>query len=158
MVVRLGSRPVKSAQRSSAAGAAEIQWNVLGSRDIDGRRPPGPAVSRREVFHEIEQRAGVKDSLARSRVGDSRSKKRLIFRKIRPERAHRRGKLQSLRRRKLERLRHEKIDPDPYAKWTARRVAAAPALQSNPVGRASRTPQAHTPLECPHLAVPRAQD
>ena len=152
MVVRLGSRPVKSAQRSSAAGAAEIQWNVLGSR------PPGPAVSRREVFHEIEQRAGVKDSLARSRVGDSRSKKRLIFRKIRPERAHRRGKLQSLRRRKLERLRHEKIDPDPYAKWTARRVAAAPALQSNPVGLASRTPQAHArrPLEYPYLAVPRA--
>jgi len=94
---------------------------------MDGR-PPGRAVSRREVFREIEQRAGVKDLLAPSRVGDSRSKKRLIFRKIRPERAHRRGKLQSLRTKKIERLRHEKIDPDPYAKRTARRFAAAPAL------------------------------
>ena len=59
---------------------------------------------------------------------------------------------------KQERLRYEKINPDPYAKRTARRVAAAPAIQSNPVGLASRTPQAHArrPLEYSHLAIPRA--
>ena len=44
-------------------GAAQIQWNVLGSRDMDGH-PPGRAVSRRKVFYKIDQRAGVKDSLA----------------------------------------------------------------------------------------------
>src|SRR5436853_131671 len=108
----------------------------------------------------IEQRAGVKDSLAPSRVGDSRSKKRLILRKIRAEGAHQRGKLQSLRTKKIERLGHEVIDPDPCAKRTAGRVAAAPALQSNPIGPASCTPQAHAcdPLEYPHLAVPRAHN
>ena len=105
-----------------------------------------------------DPRAGVKDSLAPFRVGDSHDKKRSIFRKIRPERTHRRGKLQSLRTRKTERLCYEKINCDPYAKRTAGRVAATPALQSNPVGPASRTPQgrARRPLEYPHLAVPRA--
>src|SRR6266545_2538011 len=44
---------------------------------------------------------------------------------------------------------------DPYAKRTAGRVAATPALQNTPVGLASCTTQAHTrrPLEYPHLAV-----
>src|SRR5437899_12867280 len=66
--------------------------------------------------------------------------------------------LSSLARKNRKNLRYEKIDPDPYAKRTARRVAATPALQSNPVGLATRTPQAHAcrPLEYPHLAVPRA--
>jgi hypothetical protein len=90
---------------------------------------------------------------------DSHDKKRLIFRKIRAERTHRRGKLNRLRTRKPERVHYEKIDPDPYAKRIARRVAAAPARQSNPVGPASRTTQARwrRRLEYPHLAVPRAQ-
>ena len=39
-------------------------------------------------------------------------------------------------------IRHDKINPDPYAKRTAGRVAATPALQSNPVGSASCTPRA----------------
>src|SRR6266403_766494 len=49
-----------------------------------------------------------------------------------------------------------RYDPDPYAKRTARRVAATPALQSNPVGPAGRTPQARAcrRLEYPHLAEP----
>jgi hypothetical protein len=100
----------------------------------------------------------VKDSLAPFRVGDSHDKKRSIFRNIRPECTHRRGKLHRLRTIKTERLRYETINPDPYAKRIARRVAATPALQSNPVSPASRTPQAHArrPLECPRLAVPRA--
>ena len=55
-----------------------------------------------------------------------------------------------------------KINPDPYtyAKRTARRVAATPALRSHPVGPASRTRQAHACrlLEYPHLAVPCAHD
>ena len=95
--------------------------------------------------------------MAPSRVGDSHNKKRLIFRKIRPERTHRRGKLQSLWTRKTERLRYEKINPDPYAKRTACRVAATPAQRSNPVGPAWCTPQAHAclRLEYPHLAIPR---
>ena len=46
-------------------------------------------------FTGIEQRAGVKDSLASFRVWDLRGKKRSIFRKIRPDRTLRRGKLQS---------------------------------------------------------------
>ena len=37
---------------------------------------------------------------------------------------------------------HDKINPNPYAKRTTGRVAATPALQSNPVGSASCTPQA----------------
>jgi hypothetical protein len=88
----------------------------------------------------------------------SHDKKRSIFRKIRSERTHQWGKLHRLRTGKTERLRYEKINPDPYAKRTARRVAAAPALQSNPVGLASCTSQAHSrrPLEYSHLAVPRA--
>ncbi len=47
-------------------------------------------------------------------------------------------------------------DPDPYAKRTACRVAATPALQSNPAGPAGRTPQARAcrRLEYPHLAEP----
>jgi hypothetical protein len=57
-----------------------------------------------------------------------------------------------------KKLRYDKINPDPYAKRTAGRVAATPALQSNPVGPASRTPQARACgfLEYPHLAVPCA--
>src|ERR1700752_4657477 len=57
---------------------------------------------------------------------------------------------------KIERrLRHEKINPDPYTKRAAGRVAATPALQKQPVGLASCTTQAHArrPLEYPHLAV-----
>jgi hypothetical protein len=37
------------------------------------------------------------------------------------------GYIRALRTRKTERLRYEKINPDPYAKRTARRVAATPA-------------------------------
>jgi len=57
-----------------------------------------------------------------------------------------------------EKLRYGKINPDPYAKRNAGRVAATPALQSDPVGTASRTPQAHAChlLEYPHLAVARS--
>ena len=56
---------------------------------------------------------------------------------------------------KIERLRHEKINPDPYTKRAAGRVAATPPLQNKPVGVASCTTQAHAryPLECPYLAV-----
>ena len=52
-------------------------------------------------------------------------------------------------------MRNEKINPDPYAKRTAGRVAATPAGQNTPVGLASWTTQAHArcPLEYPHLAV-----
>ena len=66
--------------------------------------------------------------------------------------------LSSLARKNRKNLRYEKINPDTYAKRTARRVAATPALQSNPVGLATRTPQAHAcrPLDYPHLAVARA--
>ena len=55
-------------------------------------------------------------------------------------------------------MRHEKINPDPYAKRTAGRVAATPALQNKPVGPASCTTQGHArcPLEYPHLAVASA--
>src|SRR5437773_11982578 len=57
-----------------------------------------------------------------------------------------------------KKLRYEKINPDAYAKWTAGRVAATPALQSIPVGPAPCTPQgpACRLLEYPHLAVARA--
>src|SRR5437660_5815925 len=57
---------------------------------------------------------------------------------------------------KIERLHHEKINPDPYTKRTAGRVAATPALQNTPVGLASCTPQpdARLPLDNPHLAAP----
>jgi hypothetical protein len=63
-----------------------------------------------------------------------------------------------LRTRKIERLRHEKINADSYTKRTAGRVAATPALQNTPVGLASCTTQAHArcPLEYPHLAVASA--
>src|SRR4029077_11458319 len=46
----------------------------------------------------------------------------------------------------------------PYAKRTAGRVAAAPALQNKPVGLASCTTQAHArrPLEYPHQGVASA--
>jgi len=66
--------------------------------------------------------------------------------------------LQSLDKKNRKKLRYDKINPDPHAKRTARRVAATPALQSNPVGPASRIPQARACrlLECPHLAIPRA--
>jgi hypothetical protein len=55
-------------------------------------------------------------------------------------------------------LRHEKINPDPYTKRTAGRVAATPALQNTPVGLASCTTQAHArcPSEYPHMAVASA--
>ncbi len=54
--------------------------------------------------------------------------------------------------------RHDKINPDPYAKRTAGRVAATPALQSIPVGPAQRTRQAHACrfLEYLHLGTARA--
>jgi hypothetical protein len=60
-----------------------------------------------------------------------------------------------LRTRKKERLRYEKINPDPYTKRTAGRVAATPALQKKPVDLASCATQAHArrPLEYLHLAV-----
>jgi hypothetical protein len=59
---------------------------------------------------------------------------------------------------KIERLRHEKINPDPHTKRAAGRVAATPALQNKPIGLASCTTQAHArrPLEYPHLAVASA--
>jgi hypothetical protein len=59
---------------------------------------------------------------------------------------------------KIERLRHEKINPDPYTKRAAGRVAATPALQNKPVGLASCTTQADArcPFEYPHLAVASA--
>jgi len=65
------------------------------------------------------------------------------------------GQITSSSDRKNRKTTYEKIDPDPYAKRTARRVAATPAIQSNPVGPESRAPQAHArrPLEHPHLAV-----
>src|SRR5437764_9770166 len=67
-------------------------------------------------------------------------------------------KLSSFGIRKTEKLRYEKINPDPYAKRTARRLAATPALRGHPVGPAPCMPQAHAcrPLEYPYLAVPRA--
>src|SRR6266487_4673771 len=69
-------------------------------------------------------------------------------------------KLFSIGTRKTERLRYDKINAAPYAhaKRTARRLAATPAQRSNPVGRASCTPQADAcrPLEDAHLAVARA--
>src|SRR6266498_1600629 len=62
---------------------------------------------------------------------------------------------ESFGQEKIERLRHEKINPDPYTKRAAGRVAATPALQIKPVGLASCTtqPDARCPLEYPHLAV-----
>ena len=58
-------------------------------------------------------------------------------------------------RKKIERLRHEKINADSYTKWTAGRVAATPARQNKRVGPASCTTQGHArcPLEYPHVAV-----
>ena len=55
-------------------------------------------------------------------------------------------------------MRHEKINPDPYTKRAAGRVAATPALQNTPVGLPSCTTQAHArcSLEYPHLAVASA--
>ena len=58
---------------------------------------------------------------------------------------------------KIERLRHEKINADSYAKRAVGRVAATPARQNKPVGLALCTtqPDARRPLEYPHLAVAR---
>jgi hypothetical protein len=91
-------------------------------------------------------------------VLDSHDKKRSIFRKIRSDRTHRCVKLHRLRTGKTERLRYEKIDPDPYAKRTAGRAAETPARRSHSVGPTSRAPQAHArrPLEYSHLAIPGA--
>ena len=52
-------------------------------------------------------------------------------------------------------IRHDKIKPNPYAKWTAGSAAATPALQSDPVGPASRTEQARACrlLEYPHVVT-----
>ncbi len=138
--------------------AKTLLRKLLGSKAAVSVLRPWRALPRREVFCDIKQRAGVKDSLAPFRVLDSHDKKRSIFRKICPERTHRRGKLHRLRTRKTERPRYETINPDPYAKRTARRAAATSALPSNPVGPAPRTPQEHArrPLEYPHLALPRA--
>ena len=59
---------------------------------------------------------------------------------------------------KWRKLRHDKINRDPYSKRIASCVAATPALQSNPVGSASRTTQACGCrfLEYPHLGTARA--
>ena len=69
-------------------------------------------------------------------------------------------KLSSFWTRKTEKLRYDKINTDPYAhaKRTARCLAAIPALQSDPVGPAPCTPQAHACrlLGYPYLAVARA--
>src|SRR2546423_13639146 len=56
---------------------------------------------------------------------------------------------------KQKKLRYDKINPDPYGKWAARRVAATPAVRSHRVGPASRTPPgpACRLLEDPHLAI-----
>ena len=64
----------------------------------------------------------------------------------------------SFGRGKIERLRHEKINPDPYTKRAAGRVAATPARQNKPVSLASCTTQTHArcPLEYPDLAVASA--
>jgi hypothetical protein len=107
----------------------------------------------------LADRTGISCEGSSEGVLDSHDKKRSIFRTIRSERTHRWGKLDRLRTQKTkERVRYERINPDPYAKRTARRVAAAPATQSNPIGPASRTPQAYArrPLEYFHLAIPRA--
>jgi hypothetical protein len=72
---------------------------------------PGRAVSRREVFSRNRAESGRQRFLAPSRVGDPRSKKRLIFRKIRPERTQRRGKLQSLRTKKQKDFVMRKLIP-----------------------------------------------
>ena len=55
-------------------------------------------------------------------------------------------------------IRHDKINPDPYAKRTAGRVAATPAVQSISVGPAQCTPQARAcrSLVYPHLGTARA--
>ncbi len=55
-------------------------------------------------------------------------------------------------------IRHEKINPDPYTKRAVGRVAATPARQNKPVSLASCTTQARArcPLEYPHLAVASA--
>jgi len=51
-----------------------------------------------------------------------------------------------------------KLTPTVYTKRAVGRVAATPALQNKPVGLASCTtqPDAHRPLEYPHLAVASA--
>ena len=51
-----------------------------------------------------------------------------------------------------------KVTPTLYTKRAAGRVAATPALQNTPVGLASCTmqPDAHHPLEYPHLGVASA--
>jgi len=52
-------------------------------------------------------------------------------------------------------IRHDKINPDPYAKRTACRVAATSALQSISVGPTQCTPQARAERfsECAHLGM-----
>jgi hypothetical protein len=104
----------------------------------------------------MKQRAGVKVSLAPLPSRGFARQETVSLSEIRPDRTHRRGKLQSPSdKEKIERLRHEKINADPYAKRIAGRVAATPALQSSPVGLPSSTTQAHArrPLEYAHLAV-----
>src|SRR5436305_14732448 len=56
---------------------------------------------------------------------------------------------------KQKKLRYDKINPDPYAKRAARRVAATAAVRSYRVGPASRTPPALACrlLEDAHLAI-----
>src|SRR5438874_6412848 len=72
---------------------------------------------------------------------------------LRTERIHR--GINYINYSKQKKLRYEKINPDPYAKRAARRVAATPAVRSHRVGPASRTPPgpACRLLEDPHLAV-----
>jgi hypothetical protein len=71
------------------------------------------------------------------------------------ERTHSRGDYISYEKR---RKRHDKINPNPYAKRTAGRAPATPALQSNSVGPAPRTRQARACrfLEYLHSVTARA--
>src|SRR5439155_17632021 len=55
---------------------------------------------------------------------------------------------------------YDKINVDPYAKWTDRRVAGTPASWSDRVGSASRRTRAPACrfLEYPHATIPRNYD
>jgi hypothetical protein len=131
---------------------------LLGSKTAVSVLGPGAHLPRREVFCEIKQRAGVKDLLAPSESWIRTTRNGQSFGKYARSALTDEVNYRVLRTRKNRKTRYETINPDPYAKRTARRAAATPALPSNPVGPASRTPQEHArrPLEYPHLALPRA--
>ena len=153
VITAINQADVSEQEKNEAKLCCENCWVAKAAVSVLGR---WRAIPRREVFHGIKQRAGAQrfvGSLLES--WDSHDKKRSIFRNIRPECTHRRGILHRLRTKKPERLRYETINPDTYAKRTAGRVAATPALQNTPVDLASCTTQAHArcPLEYPHLAV-----